>query len=64
MKGTEMGQRLQQIHEKTGMLLIACDQCAIERNIENDLVPGAAIGCFLQLYTALAGVALDQIITL
>jgi len=64
LQGTEMGQRLQQIQEKTGMLLMACDQCAMERNIENDLVPGAAIGCFPQLYTALAGVGVDQVITL
>lgn len=64
LQGTEMGQRLQQIQEKTGMLLMACDQCAIERNIENDLVPGASIGCFPQLYTALAGVGVDQVITL
>jgi len=64
LKGTEMGERLRGIQEKTGMLLMACDQCAMERNIENDLVPGAAIGCFPQLYSSLAGVGVDQVITL
>ncbi len=64
LKGTETGERLQAIQERTGMLLMACDQCAMERNIENDLVSGAAIGCFPQLYGSLAGVGVDQVITL
>ncbi|MGE5396240.1 MAG: DsrE-related protein SaoD [Chitinophagales bacterium] len=65
LKGTDMGDRLQKLQEKTGMLLMACDQCAIERGIENDLIPGAHIGCFPHLYAALRGVGgVDQVITL
>ena len=64
LDGTEMGDRLNQIQEKTGMLLMACDQCAIERGIDEKLIPGAQIGCFPQLYAALGGVGVDQVITL
>jgi len=64
LDGTEMGDRLNQIQEKTRMLLMACDQCAIERGIEEKLIPGAQIGCFPQLYAALGGVGVDQVITL
>jgi len=64
LDGTEMGDRLRQIQEMNGMLLMACDQCAIERGIEEKLIPGAQIGCFPQLYAALGGVGVDQVITL
>lgn len=64
LDGTEIGDRLRQIQEKSGMLLMACDKCAIERGIENKLIPGAKIGCFPQLYGALGGAGVDQVITL
>lgn len=64
LDGTEMGDRLKQIQERNGMLLMACDQCAIERGIDDKLIPGAKIGCFPQLYSALGGVGVDQVITL
>ncbi len=64
LDGTEIGDRLNQIQEKTGMLLMACDQCAIERGIDEKLISGAQIGCFPQLYTALGVVGVDQVITL
>ncbi|HAG11210.1 MAG TPA: sulfur reduction protein DsrE [Desulfotomaculum sp.] len=64
VQGTEMGERLQGLHEATGMLLMACDQCAIERHIDDRLIPGAMIGCFPNLYAALSQVELDQVITL
>ena len=63
LKDTDIGERLQKLHEKTGMILLACDQCAIERQIENNLVKDAAIGCFPVLYGALSSVELDQVIT-
>lgn len=63
LEGTDVGDRLQKLHEETGMILLACDQCAIEREIENKLVKGAAIGCFPVLYGALGSVDLDQVIT-
>ncbi|WP_313755687.1 DsrE-related protein SaoD [Tissierella sp.] len=63
LKDTDIGERLQKLHEETGMILLACDQCAIERQIENNLVQGATIGCFPVLYGALGSVDLDQVIT-
>jgi len=63
-EGSKMGDRLQALHEETGMLLMACDQCAIERGIDNKLIPGASIGCFPHLYAALGGAGVDQVITL
>jgi sulfur relay (sulfurtransferase) complex TusBCD TusD component (DsrE family) len=64
-KDDELGQRLQKLHEKTGMLLMACDQCAYERSIDKKLVPGAAIGCFPDLYKAITEAGgVDQVITL
>jgi len=65
LKGTEFGERLQKLQEKTGMLLMACDQCAEERGITNDLIPGAYVGCFPSLYAALKNAGgVDQVITL
>ena len=63
---------------KRGILLMACDQCALRRGYtEGDfsdcgsgtlspkgLVAGATVGCFPQLYGALSGANLDQVITL
>ena len=63
-KGNEIGERLRILSDETGMLLMACDKCCIERNIHKELVDGARIGCFPDLYEALNGVALDHIITL
>ena len=63
-EGTETGRRLQALHEKTGMVIMACDQCAIERGIEHKLAPGALIGCFPKLYALLGGAGVDQVITL
>jgi sulfur relay (sulfurtransferase) complex TusBCD TusD component (DsrE family) len=64
LDGNEMGERLRQIQERNGMLLMACDKCAIERGIDEKLIPGAKIGCFPQLYGALGGAGADQVITL
>jgi hypothetical protein len=62
--GTEMGRKLQELQERNGMLLMACDQCAYERHIADRLIPGARIGCFPDLYAALGPAAPDQVITL
>jgi len=64
LKGTEMGENLQKISEKYGTILMACDQCAIKRGIEDKLVDSAGIGCFPNLYTCLGGAGIDQVITL
>ncbi|WP_027634547.1 DsrE-related protein SaoD [Clostridium hydrogeniformans] len=63
-EGSDIGDRLQKIHEKTGMVMLACDKCAIEREIDDKLVEGAAIGCFPILYATLNSVQVDHIITL
>jgi hypothetical protein len=64
VKGNAVGERLKKLSEKNGMLLMACDQCAYEREIANNLVEGARIGCFPDLYEALGKVGFDQVITL
>lgn len=63
-KGNPIGERLSKIREKTGMILMACDQCAIERGIQDNLVDGATIGCFPNLYACLGSADIDQVITL
>ncbi|OPX90858.1 MAG: DsrE/DsrF-like family protein [Pelotomaculum sp. PtaB.Bin104] len=64
LNGNDMSERLHQIQEINGMLLMACDKCAIERGIEDKLIVSAKIGCFPQLYAALGEVGVDQVITL
>lgn len=63
-KGNPVGEKLSKLHQETGMIIMACDQCAIERGIENNLVEGATIGCFPNLYACLGGAGIDQVITL
>ncbi len=63
-KGNPLGERLAKVAARTGMLLMACDQCAYEREIDELLVDGAVIGCFPNLYGALSGNMPDQVITL
>jgi len=64
LKGNPIGERLAKIAKAKGMLLMGCDQCCEEREIEGDLVDGAVIGCFPNLYGALSGNMPDQVITL
>ena len=63
-KGNPLGERLAKVASDNGMLLMACDQCAYEREIDGKLVDGATIGCFPNLYGALSGNMPDQVITL
>ena len=63
-KGNPIGERLAEVAKEKGMLQMACDQCAYEREIDGNLVDGAVIGCFPNLYGALSGNMPDQIITL
>lgn len=64
MRGTETAENLQDLHEQTGILLMACDQCVHERDLDGKLIPGARIGCFPDLYAALGAEGVDQVITL
>jgi hypothetical protein len=64
VKGNPTGERLQAEAQKKGILLMGCDQCCYEREIADKLFDGVPIGCFPDLYGALAGNMPDQIITL
>jgi len=63
-QGNPIGERLAVVAKDRGMLLMACDQCADEREITDQLVDGAVVGCFPNLYGALSGNMPDQVITL
>jgi sulfur relay (sulfurtransferase) complex TusBCD TusD component (DsrE family) len=72
-KGDPMGERLAEVSKKTGMLMMMCDQCALERGLATGgagsaqvtgTVDGVHVGCFPDLYTALSGNMPDHIITL
>jgi hypothetical protein len=64
VKGDPLGERLAKVAKDQKMLLMGCDQCCYEREIDGKLVDGAVIGCFPNLYEALAGNMPDQVITL
>jgi hypothetical protein len=64
VKGDPLGERLAKVAQEQNILLMGCDQCCYEREIDGKLVAGAVIGCFPNLYEALAGNMPDQIITL
>lgn len=64
VKGDPIGERLAKVAKAKGMLLMGCDKCCYERQIDQKLVDGASIGCFPNLYAALAGNMPDQVITL
>ena len=75
--GDPMGERLAKVAKEQGILLMLCDQCALERGLAEGqpgsvpsavravgTVEGVAVGCFPDLYAALAGNPPDQVITL
>jgi hypothetical protein len=64
VRGNPTGERLAQLSRKTGMLLMGCDQCCYQRSIADRLFEGIPIGCFPDLYEALAPAKVDQVITL
>ena len=64
VKDDPIGERLAKIAKEKGMLLMGCDKCCIERQINGKLVNGAVIGCFPDLYGALASNMPDQVISL
>ncbi|HEX8855229.1 MAG TPA: SaoD/DsrE family protein [Thermoleophilaceae bacterium] len=72
-KGDPLGERLGKVARDEGMLLMLCDQCALERGLAEgeppsctpkDTVDGVQVGCFPDLYGALDGNPPDQVITL
>lgn len=64
VQGDPLGERLAIVARNNNMLLMGCDQCCYEREIHDKLVAGAVIGCFPNLYAALAQNMPDQVITL
>ncbi len=64
VKDNAVAERLKKLMDKNKMLLMGCDQCCYEREIDKKLVDGARIGCFPDLYAALGPAKVDQVITL
>jgi hypothetical protein len=71
--GDPLGERLAKVAEEQQILLMMCDQCALERGLAEGApgdcrtvgtVAGVQVGCFPDLYAALAGNMPDHIITL
>jgi hypothetical protein len=71
--GDPLGERLSKVAAEQGILLMMCDQCAIERGLAEGepgdcsvtgVVDGVKVGCFPDLYGALAGAPPDHVITL
>ena len=71
--GDPLGERLSKVAQEQGMMLMMCDQCAIERGLAegepgdcrpSGTVGGVTVGCFPDLYGALAGAPPDHVITL
>ncbi len=72
-QGDPIGERLSKVAAEQGILLMMCDQCALERGLAegeagnckpSGTVAGVHVGCFPDLYGALAGNPPDQVITL
>ena len=73
-----VGERLSKLAQEKEILLMISDQCAVRRNLAEgmfeqcgsgdvkpkDMVDGATVGCFPQMYQALSGNMVDQVITL
>jgi hypothetical protein len=74
--GDPLGERLSKVAQNQNILLMMCDQCALERSLAvgtpgspggvtpQDTVPGVRVGCFPDLYEALSGNPPDHIITI
>ncbi len=73
--GDPLGERLGKFAREHGMLLMMCDRCAVERGLAtgdpgtgevevSGVVDGVTVGCFPDLYAALAGSPPDHVITL
>lgn len=74
-RGDPMGERLARVAKEQNMLLMMCDSCALERGLAEGgtwpekcspkgTVEGVRVGCFPDLYAALAQNPPDHVITL
>jgi hypothetical protein len=73
LAGDPIGERLGAVAREKGILLMLCDQCALERRLATgepraaepvDTVEGVTVGWFPDLYGALGGNLPDQVVTL
>lgn len=77
--GDPLGERLAAVADETDLLLMLCDQCATKRGLATydhtdddgrdhyeptNTVEHVTVGCFPDLYAALDGAGVDQVITL
>jgi sulfur relay (sulfurtransferase) complex TusBCD TusD component (DsrE family) len=71
--GDPLGERLAKVAKEHNILLMLCDQCALERGLAtgevgncqpSGTVEGVKVGCFPDLYGALSGNPPDQVISL
>lgn len=77
-KDNDIGKRLNKIAKEKGMLIMACDQCAVRRDMAEgtfdtcgtgsvqpkNMIEVGQVGCFPQLYAALGGNLPNLVITL
>lgn len=72
-RGDPIGERLAKVAAEQGIMLMMCDQCALERGLAegepgdcrtSGTVDGVLLGCFPDLYAALSDSPPDQVITL
>jgi sulfur relay (sulfurtransferase) complex TusBCD TusD component (DsrE family) len=72
-QGDPIGERLSKVAAEQNILLMLCDQCALERGLATGeigdcevtgTVDNVEVGCFPDLYAALAGNPPDHVITL
>lgn len=64
-QGNPTAERLAAIAQRTGMLVMGCDQCCEQRRIDERIQKPFTIGCFPNLYGALTKAGgVDQVLTL
>ena len=77
-KGNKIGERLNKVAKEKKTLVMACDQCALRRDLAEgtfeqcgsgsvkpkNMIEVGQVGCFPQLYTALSGKLPNLVITL
>jgi sulfur relay (sulfurtransferase) complex TusBCD TusD component (DsrE family) len=78
-EGDPLGERLSEVAAERNILFMLCNQCATRRGLAEqvgehesgrvrcaprNVVDGATVGCFPDLYDTLDGAGVDQILTL
>ncbi len=64
-QGNPTAERLSAVVQKSGTLVMGCDQCCEQRRIDDRIHEGFQIGCFPNLYGAIVKAGgVDQVITL